>query len=252
MQALLHTEAGPSRRSRLRPEFSRMKAALSTKFSTKHAGLTPGRDAYMARLWFVLSAAILLLGSCARQTLPPPEDEPMVEPVRFLHDVKPILDAQCIDCHQGASAEGMYDLSSLSGLYGKGSDDVRNAIPGNASSRLLQILDEPSHADQGQAQVAGALEVITAQDPQAAGIIAQAFRQAKFSGEIRDVGLVKITVVLAKPGVLGRHVLVVIPAYPVQVCQKRIIFRSSLQFFLRNDSQHPYGITRGFFPYFPV
>lgn len=64
----------------------------------------------------------------------------------YTTDIKPVLDANCVSCHGGATAEGQYDLSTIKGVVGTGIDDVPNAIPGDASSLIVQVAGSGSHA----------------------------------------------------------------------------------------------------------
>ena len=52
--------------------------------------------------------------------------------------VKQILEMQCVSCHSGVLPDGDYDLSSFIGILDTGTDDIPNAIPGDASSVILQ------------------------------------------------------------------------------------------------------------------
>ncbi len=58
--------------------------------------------------------------------------------------VKPLLEKRCVRCHTGSEAAGSYDLSSYLGVLGPGTDQVRNAIAGDASSLFLAKLHPSS------------------------------------------------------------------------------------------------------------
>ena len=68
------------------------------------------------------------------------------QPLVYATDIQPIFQQNCASCHSGGNAKAGYALSSFSGVFGPGSDDVPNAIPGNALSVLITILEAPSHA----------------------------------------------------------------------------------------------------------
>ncbi|MFC1493416.1 CxxxxCH/CxxCH domain-containing protein [candidate division KSB1 bacterium] len=53
-----------------------------------------------------------------------------------------VLNTQCSSCHSGLEPAGSYDLSSMLGVYGSGTDEVPNAIPGSANSLLLQSISQ--------------------------------------------------------------------------------------------------------------
>lgn len=73
------------------------------------------------------------------------------EALTFAHDIQPLLQQHCAGCHSGASAGGQYDLSSLSGVFGTGSNAVSNVVAGNAQSMLLTALGSGTHAGIGAA-----------------------------------------------------------------------------------------------------
>lgn len=64
----------------------------------------------------------------------------------YLNHVKPLLDSRCVSCHGGTQPAGQYDLSSYPGLLAPGTDHVRNAVPGDATSKLLTKLDSAKEA----------------------------------------------------------------------------------------------------------
>jgi predicted CxxxxCH...CXXCH cytochrome family protein len=71
-------------------------------------------------------------------------------------DVAPAL-AACTSCHGGATPAASYDLRTYLGALGNGTDDVANAIAGDASSRLIVAIDpaqvapgDAAHAGQGE------------------------------------------------------------------------------------------------------
>lgn len=62
----------------------------------------------------------------------------------------------CAGCHGGSTAAAGYDVTSYLGALGPGTDDVANAIAGDARSRLLTMIDparvapgDTAHAGQG-------------------------------------------------------------------------------------------------------
>ena len=97
-----------------------------------------------------ISAALLVLGiisaSCGETRPPEAARAPLA--ATYVQQIKPLLNRRCAPCHRGAQPAGGYDLSSYPGLLGPGTDLTRNAIPGDAASRLLSKLDatrEPKH-----------------------------------------------------------------------------------------------------------
>ena len=86
----------------------------------------------------------LLLGgawSCSelKDELPSsPEDSRLT----FQKDIYPILLEKCASCHDaGGNLEGNYDVTSMIGLVGSGTDDTPNILAGNASSLLLSSIE---------------------------------------------------------------------------------------------------------------
>lgn len=68
-------------------------------------------------------------------------------------EVAPALAETCSGCHGGAAPAAGYDLTSYLGALGPGSDQVANAIAGDATSAIARVIDpatasEP-HAGQG-------------------------------------------------------------------------------------------------------
>lgn len=61
-------------------------------------------------------------------------------------EIAPLVEASCIECHGEAKVEGQYRLDTYPAVLAAGSDELSNAIAGDATSRLLTILEEPSHA----------------------------------------------------------------------------------------------------------
>lgn len=93
--------------------------------------------------YFGLCLAFAGLTACGEQrevgALTPKPDR------TYLRDIKPLLARACLSCHRGKKAEGGYDLSDWRGLFGPGKDDVRNAVPGDANSKLLTVLTDADH-----------------------------------------------------------------------------------------------------------
>jgi hypothetical protein len=63
----------------------------------------------------------------------------------YQDDISETLSAACVRCHGENKAEGDYRLDSWAALLGTGSDLVRNAIPGDATSKLVTVLDDQTH-----------------------------------------------------------------------------------------------------------
>ncbi|MBK8014687.1 MAG: CxxxxCH/CxxCH domain-containing protein [Deltaproteobacteria bacterium] len=79
--------------------------------------------------------------------------------VAWSDDIASILAIDCVGCHQGAHAEGSYALDAYSGVLGRGTDGVPNAIAGDATSRLLTIL-APDSVDDVHRPVAARYDVL--------------------------------------------------------------------------------------------
>lgn len=58
--------------------------------------------------------------------------------VTYASDIKPILDATCVKCHNGPKAKGKLHLDSLEGVL-KGSEDGKVVEPGNSAKSMLVL-----------------------------------------------------------------------------------------------------------------
>jgi len=86
----------------------------------------------------------LILYACGEVRAPGPGRD-AVEPT-YLAQIQPLLSRRCVSCHSTTSLAGGYDLSTYVGVLGAGSDDVRNAIAGDGTSRLLlKLANDPKH-----------------------------------------------------------------------------------------------------------
>ena len=77
----------------------------------------------------------------------------------------------------------------------------------------ITLLVQYAYANQGNAQIAGAFEMIAAEHAQAAGVILQALGQAELHRKVSDERLtIQLAVLPGKPGMLRAQVLVEGPA----------------------------------------
>jgi predicted CxxxxCH...CXXCH cytochrome family protein len=91
-------------------------------------------------------ATLLLLvvaASCAKAR---PDVVGTVACVSWQSKIEHLFVDRCGSCHSGPTAAGSYDTSSYLGVLGGGTDAVPDALPGDAMSRLLVVLD-PTTAD---------------------------------------------------------------------------------------------------------
>ena len=79
------------------------------------------------------------LAACGEARAPSPGRTLLA--VTYQGHVRALLEKRCVRCHGPRDKQGGYDLSSYAGLLGPGSDGVRNALAGEASSLLLTKLD---------------------------------------------------------------------------------------------------------------
>jgi predicted CxxxxCH...CXXCH cytochrome family protein len=97
----------------------------------------------MQRLFLVQTVAALAASSLgcgeARNLASDPR-----ETVAWRQQVSPLLAAHCSSCHSGAQPAGNYVTTDYAGVLGGGADATPNAIAGDASSRLLQVLAAPA------------------------------------------------------------------------------------------------------------
>lgn len=101
--------------------------------------------------WGMYLAALALAASCAKAR---PDVTGAPRCASWKDDIGPLFADRCQSCHTGASPKGGYDTGSYLGVLGGGSDEVSDAIAGDASSRLLTTLD-PASADDAHRQFAG-------------------------------------------------------------------------------------------------
>ncbi len=89
----------------------------------------------------LLLLPVLLVWSCSelKDELPiTPQDTRLT----FQRDIHPILLEKCASCHDAsATIEGNYDVTSIIGIMGTGTDDIANVLSGDASSLLLASIE---------------------------------------------------------------------------------------------------------------
>jgi predicted CxxxxCH...CXXCH cytochrome family protein len=97
-----------------------------------------------------LVASLLLLfvfaGACAKA-------RPVVDGSRCVSwkdQIGPLFASECASCHTGATPAGAYSTDTYLGVLGGGSDAVPDAVAGDASSRLVTVLD-PATVDAAHA-----------------------------------------------------------------------------------------------------
>jgi uncharacterized membrane protein len=90
-----------------------------------------------------LSSCSIALFSCTREKVTP-IDQQCNTPISFSNDVMPIIQANCISCHDQGNASGGYDLSSYTSISANA-----NAVVGSmkANSYQLMPLGGPALAD---------------------------------------------------------------------------------------------------------
>jgi predicted CxxxxCH...CXXCH cytochrome family protein len=95
-----------------------------------------------ARGGILCGTLLLLVAACTK------ERTRSVAPdcVSYRGAIAALLDERCVGCHGGADPAGGYALDSYAAVLDTGSDDVSNAIAGDATSRLLRAMD-PAEAD---------------------------------------------------------------------------------------------------------
>ena len=118
---------------------------------------------------------------------------------------------------------------------------VRLLLPSGLIEVLAEVtlLVEQAHADQGNAQVAGGLDVIAGEDAQPTGEDGETFRDAKLEREIGDQRIAGFAVRAREPGrLLLVEVVLEVLRDPVQVRQEADVVGDSLQPFLVDGAQH--------------
>ena len=69
------------------------------------------------------------------------DDEGGKKPVSYVHDVMPILRANCLGCHQPAKAQGSYVMTDFQKLLAGGESGTPSIVPGDpASSHLIDLI----------------------------------------------------------------------------------------------------------------
>jgi WD40 repeat protein/mono/diheme cytochrome c family protein len=86
-------------------------------------------------IWLFISA--FLVSSLVAQERPAEEGKaPSVE-VSFARDIRPILLARCVGCHQGARTEGDYLMTDFDRLLGEGESGKAAVVPGKPDESFL-------------------------------------------------------------------------------------------------------------------
>lgn len=102
-------------------------------------------------VWGLAAAGAALLGGCSK---PRRREEREGDPPDHIYrTVRPILDRNCVPCHNPTQASANYDLSyyvrvtpeGYDGILGNGTDDTPNAIAGQPGSMLLVKLNDAQH-----------------------------------------------------------------------------------------------------------
>lgn len=78
----------------------------------------------------------LLLFSCTREKVTP-IDQQCNSTISFSTDVLPIMEANCVSCHQPGNASGGYDLSSYTAISANA-----NAILGSMKANGYQLMPQ--------------------------------------------------------------------------------------------------------------
>ena len=97
----------------------------------------------MKIIFFSFSVISLLLFSCTREKVTP-IDQQCNSTISFANEVLPIMEANCVSCHQPGNASGGYDLSSYNAIAANA-----NAIVGSMKANGYQLmpLGGPALAD---------------------------------------------------------------------------------------------------------
>ena len=77
------------------------------------------------------------------------------ERVSFARQIKPILQAHCMGCHQPASLKGGFDLSSYASLLVAGDTGEASIVPGDAASSYLFQLIKTNEDGQAEMPIDG-------------------------------------------------------------------------------------------------
>lgn len=86
-------------------------------------------------------AGMLLMAACSeRRGLPTAAPGP--DRVTYEGVIQPLFEQRCVSCHSGGSPAASYDMTTLEGIKGNGSDDTPNAIAGDPQS-LLVVKSQP-------------------------------------------------------------------------------------------------------------
>lgn len=83
------------------------------------------------------SAAVLLLAACASKPAPENPVVALAEGDYFVKYVKPVLETQCVGCHQGVDAPAGLSLVQRSGAYAPRRRGRAFIVPGDPASSLL-------------------------------------------------------------------------------------------------------------------
>jgi hypothetical protein len=84
--------------------------------------------------FIIFSSCSLALLSCTREKVTP-IDQQCNTTISFANDVMPILQANCISCHDQGNASGGYDLSTYSAVLANA-----NAVVGSMKANSYQLM----------------------------------------------------------------------------------------------------------------
>ncbi len=98
------------------------------------------RTPLRSRILCVVALAAIAFAGCTEA-----REAPAPRPT-WRTEIGPLVGTACVECHGVARAEGAYRLDGYPAALGGGSDATANAISGDAGSRLLTALQEPTHA----------------------------------------------------------------------------------------------------------
>ncbi|MFN6205822.1 MAG: DUF1549 domain-containing protein [Planctomycetota bacterium] len=125
------------------------KTRLTTSGGGARSGLTTrGEEQCLAQfavsaelrflpLIFALMMSAFLASSLVAQERPADEGKALAAEVSYARDIRPILLARCVGCHQGARTEGDYLMTDFARLVGEGESGRAAIVPGKPDESFL-------------------------------------------------------------------------------------------------------------------
>jgi hypothetical protein len=124
-------------------------------------------------------------------------------------------------------------------------------LPSGLAEQLFEValLVEEAHADEGEAEVAGGLEMVAGEDAEASGEDGEALGKAELGREVSDQRMVEaLRISFVEPSGFGVKVGVEIGLDAMEMTEEGVIDGGGFEFFLLDGSEDQHRIVASGFP----